>query len=235
MSKTTELAIGAVSKDVAGTWEPGAGSPDAYLTFGGKRAALDVAVIAQPRSQTKPLARARLREDKVALRVLSDLESAVQPHVPAGRTLIFTLGAPIKEPSKLVDALTKTLVAYFGSGAKEADEKKTILGNRVRFRVLDNGAKWSTKALGFVFSGDPLPGTLANIARTFHAEIAAKAKTRLPKTFSDERWLVLAIATPIADAKTYRRLFSLLPSENGFARILMVLDGRRVESLSELS
>jgi len=178
---------------------------------------------------------ARLREDKVALRVLRDLESAVQPHVPEGKTLIFTLGAPIKEPSKLVDALTKTLVTFFGSGSEEADEKKTILGNRVRFGVLDDGAKWSAKAIGFVFSGDPLPGALANIARAVYAEIAAKAKTRLPKASPGERWLVLAIENPIADAKTYCRLFSLLPSENGFARVLMVLDGRRVEVVSELS
>jgi hypothetical protein len=190
-------------------------------------------VIAQPRSQAKPIEKARLREDKVALRVLSDIESAIQAHVPAGKTLIFTLGAPIEEPGKLVDALTKALVSYFGSDAQEADEKKTILGNRVRFRVLNDGAKWSTKAIGFVFSGDPAPGTMANIARAFRSEIAAKGKPR-PKAFAGERWLALAIDNPIADSKTYRRLFSLLPSQDAFARILMVLDGRRVESLSEL-
>jgi hypothetical protein len=180
------------------------------------------------------MGKARLREDKVALRVLSDIESAIQAHVPAGKTLIFTLGAPIKEPSKLVDALTKALVSYFGSGAQEADEKKTILGNRVRFRVLNDGAKWSTKVIGFVFSGDPTPSTLANIARALLGEIAAKAKPRPPKTISCERWLALAIENPIADSKTYRRLFSLMPSHHGFARILMVLGSGRVEVLMEL-
>jgi hypothetical protein len=232
--KSTELVIGAVATHVAGTWEPGDGPRDAYLTVGGTRAALDVALIARSSSQTKPFEKARLREDRVALLVLRNIESDVQAHVPAAKTLIFTLGAPIKEPSKLVDALTKTLVTYFVSGAEEADEKKTILGNRVRFRVLDDGAKWSSKALGFVFSGDPLPGALANIARAFHAEIATKAKTRPPKAFSGERWLAVAIENPIADAKTYGRLFSLLPPQIGFARILMVFDTGRVEVLSAL-
>jgi hypothetical protein len=234
-SKAEQFAIAAVAKHFSATWQPGDEPPAAYLMVGDRRIALDVAVVAKQRSGGKRTEKARLREDKVALRVLSDIESAVQAHVPAGKTLILTLGAPIKEPGKLVEALTKTLRTYIESGAEEIDGKKTILGNRVRFRVLNDGATWSAKAVGFVFSGDPAPGVLANAARSLRDEIAAKAKTRVPKTFSGERWLVLANEDWIADGKTYRRLQSLVAPSHHFARILMVLDSGRVEVLSELA
>jgi hypothetical protein len=57
------------------------------------------------------VAKARLRGDVVALRVLRDIESALRAHVPSGRAIVLTLGAPIKVPKKLVAALTSLLLA----------------------------------------------------------------------------------------------------------------------------
>jgi hypothetical protein len=169
----------------------------------------------------------------VARRVLSQIENALRGRVPDGRTLILTLGAPIKVPKLLVGALTDILLAYLESGAEEADVKKTILNNRVRFRVLNADPMWSGKVIGFVFSGDPGPGALANAMRSLHDEIAAKAKTRLPKGFAGDRWLVLVNEYPIADIKTYRRAYSHLSPPHDFKKILMVLEGGLVETLAE--
>ena len=49
----------------------------------------------------KRLAKARLRGDVVALRVLRDIESVLRAHVPNGRAIVLTLGAPIKVPQEV--------------------------------------------------------------------------------------------------------------------------------------
>src|ERR1700722_14583499 len=105
----------------------------------------------------KSVAKARLREDVVALRVLRDIGSALRAHVPSGKTIVLTLGAPIKVPKKLVGTLTSLLPAYLASKTGEVEEKKTIPGNRVRFRVLHHHARWNAQVIGFVFGGDPKP------------------------------------------------------------------------------
>ena len=232
LRKAEQLAIEAVARHFSATWQPGDGPPDAYLVADARRIALDVAIVAPQPPGRGPVTKARMREDKVALRVLRDIESALRAEVPDGKTIIFTLGAPIKVPAKLVAALTSTLQIYFANGAEEVDEQETILGNRVRFRVLNDQSTWNEKVIGFVFSGDPAPGDLASAMRSLHDEIAAKAKVPMPKGFAGDRWLVLSSDRWIADVKTYRRACSLLSLTADFRRVLM-LDGGRVEVLAE--
>jgi hypothetical protein len=227
-----QSAIEAVAKHFSTTWRSAEGPPDAYLTVRGQKIALDVGVIVPQRPRQTSSAKTRLREDKVAQRVLRDINSALYAHVPADKSIILTLGAPIKLPNKLVVALTTLLLIYLKTGAEEVDEKKTILGNRVRFRVTSPNGKWTAKVIGFVFSGDPTPNTLANMVCSLHDEIAAKAKIRLPKKFTGDRWLVLHSDHWIADIKTVRHAYSLLSSPCNFSKLLLVFDGGRVETLA---
>lgn len=74
-----------------------AGPPDAYATVSGRRIALDVAIIAHP-PRARLVSAARLRQDVVARRVLRDIRSALSSHVPDRKSVILTLGAPIKVP-----------------------------------------------------------------------------------------------------------------------------------------
>jgi hypothetical protein len=228
-----QSVIETVAKHFATTWETAEGPPDAYLEVRGQKVALDVALIAPLGARQKPAAKARLREDKVAQRVLRDIGAALHAQVPDGKAVILTLGAPIKLPNKLVAALASLLLSYLKTGAAEVDQKKTILGNRVRFRV--TSAKWATKVIGFVFTGDPAPGILANTLRSLHDEIALKAKIRLPKKFTGDRWLVLHSDHWIADIKTYRNALSQLSPPHDFSEILMVFDRGRVEPLDSSS
>jgi hypothetical protein len=233
LSEAEHFAVAAVAKQFSGTWEKGGRPPDAYLNVDGCRIALDVAVIELQRPSKKVVAKARLREDVVARRVVRDLEGALATHVPDRKTVIFTLGAPIKEPKKLVAALTNTLATYLASGAEDVDEKKTILGNRVRFRVHSESLTSNDKVVGFVFTGDPEPRILADAMRSLRDEIAAKAKTHVPKGFAGDRWLALKTDDRIADIKAYRRIYSLLSVPRGFAKILLMQDGGRIEALTE--
>jgi hypothetical protein len=235
LSKAQRLAIAAVARHFHTHWQVGDGPPDAYAAAGRRRIALDVAVIGRQSSGKRPSAKARLREDRVARSVLRDLEAALHPHVPNHKSIILTLGAPIKVPTKLIAALTNLLLDYLQRAIEERDERKTVLGNRVRFRVLSHGPSWNAKLIGFVFSGDPAPGAIANSMRSFHAVIAAKAKGRMPKGFAGDRWLVLSSENWIADIKTYRLAFSRLSApRNNFKKILMHFDGGRIEPLAKI-
>jgi hypothetical protein len=232
MRSAQQSAIEAVAKHFSATWESAAEASDAYLTVRGQKIALGIAVLSQQSSRQKSATKVRLREDKVAQRVLRDLESALHAHVPAGKSVILTLGAPIKVSRKLVVALTDVLVTYLESGSVEVDEKRTILGNRVRFRVLRVTSKWPAKVIGFVFTGDPAPGVLASTITSLHDEIVAMAKRRPPKGFSGDRWLVLVSDNWIADVKTYRRAYSLLSPSHDISMILMVSVSGRIEVLA---
>jgi hypothetical protein len=232
MRSAQQSAIEAVAKHFSATWESAAEPSDAYLTVRGQKIALGIAVLSQQSSRQKSATKVRLREDKVAQRVLRDLESALHAHVPAGKSVILTLGAPIKVSRQLVVALTDVLVTYLESGSVEVDEKRTILGNRVRFRVLRLTSKWPAKVIGFVFTGDPAPGVLASTITSLHDEIVAMAKRRPPKGFSGDRWLVLVSDNWIADVKTYRRAYSLLSPSHDISMILMVSVSGRIEVLA---
>jgi hypothetical protein len=232
MRSAQQSAIEAVAKHFSATWESAAEPSDAYLTVRGQKIALGIAVLSQQSSRQKSATKVRLREDKVAQRVLRDLESALHAHVPAGKSVILTLGAPIKVSRKLVVALTDVLVTYLESGSVEVDEKRTILGNRVRFRVLRVTSKWPAKVIGFVFTGDPAPGVLASTITSLHDEIVAMAKRRPPTGFSGDRWLVLVSDNWIADVKTYRRAYALLSPSHDISMILMVSVSGRIEVLA---
>jgi hypothetical protein len=232
LSEAQQSAIEAVARHFSAAWSVGEGPPDAYVTVGGRTIALDVAVVESPSLRRQRPGRARLRDDVVAQRVLRDLESALRAHVPDGKAAILTLGAPIQVPAKLVAALTTMLRTYLERGARDVDKKKTVLGNRVRFRVVNRDSAWNAKVIGFVFTGDPEPGGLENAMRALSNEIAAKAKRRLPRRFAGNRWLVLDSDHWIADIKTYRRACAHFPIPHTFRKILMVFN-RRVDLLAE--
>ncbi len=229
------VAVQAVARHFAAPWQSGEGPPDAYMTVSCRRVGIDIAVMSQQPLSRNPIPKARHRDDGVARRVLRKLETAVRAHVPNGKILVLTLGAPIKEPKKLLGALIKMLLTCLQSGAEDMEKKKTLLGNRVRFLIASDGLRLNSKFSGFVFSGDPKPGVLLNAMRSLQGEIAAQASKRLPPGFSGDRWLVLVSDQWLADIKTYRRMFSQLSIPDKFAKILIVLDGGRVENLAEES
>jgi len=233
LSKTERRAIEAVANHFSASWERGDDPPGAFLTLAGRKIALAIATVPGQGPSVKSHAKARFRDDKVARRFLSDLEAAVGARTSDGRTVILTLGAPIKLPNQTLVALTEMVFDRLASGAVDVEEQRDILGNRVRFLVLSDGSAWTSKAVGFVFSGDPGPGDLAKAMRALQEAIIAKAATSLPDRMAGDGWLVLAGGDWIADIKTYRRAFSRLSVPDRFEKILMVFDGGRIEALTD--
>jgi hypothetical protein len=232
LSKAQRFALEAVAKHFSARWQGGEGPPDAYVTVAGRRVGVDIAVVTQPELGRKPTPKARFRDDAVARRVLRNLETAVGGHVPDGKILVLTLGAPIKEPKKVLAALTEVLLRYLQGGVENVEQKKTLLGNRVRFLLASDGFRSNSKLAAFVFSGDPKPGVLLDAMRSLRDEIVARARKGSRAGVSGDRWLVLAGDQWIADIKAYRRMYAGLSIPPGFRKILM-LNGRQVENLAD--
>lgn len=219
-----KITIADVAKHFSATFQEG---PHTYLSIGRRR----INVIFSPLDHDpKPAVTARLREDAVALRVLRGIENALAPHIPNGKSVIITLGAPIKTPRLLMEALTAALKDYVVSGLEETDVKKNILGNRVRFRVMNN-AKWRSKVFGFVFTGDPAPAALANILRSMNREVTKKGGTSV--RFAGDKWLVLCNEKPLANMKTYQNIYSLLAPRHNFKKILILSPDGHVDVLAD--
>ena len=229
-----QLAISAVAAQCPGDWQTAAGPQDAYANIDGRSVALDIAIMT-PALRARPSSEFRLRQDVVARRVLRDVEFALNPRVPNRKCIILTLGAPIKLPAQLIAALIRLLADYIEGGRQERDESRTVLGNRVRFRVLKREQWCNAKLIGFVFSGDPKPAALATALHSLHENIAATGKRRTPVGFAGDRWLILSSAAWLADVDTYRRLMTLVSRQHPFKRILMLSHGGRAATLADLA
>jgi hypothetical protein len=93
----------------------------------------------------------RLRFDKVARRLVEDLQAALRHDVPAGTTVIFTCTAPIRLASKTGAALEEHIHAMLAT--KQTELKKTINGNRIRVRIVRTAR--TPNVIGFVHNPDP--------------------------------------------------------------------------------
>jgi hypothetical protein len=93
----------------------------------------------------------RLRFDKVARRVVAEVQDALRADVPAGTTIVFTCTAPIRLASKTTSALEAEIRALLVSGSSEL--AKTINGNRIRVRIVHKAH--TPNVLGFVHNPDP--------------------------------------------------------------------------------
>ncbi len=230
-----QRAIQAVTREFSATLLGAVRPSGVNMTVRGRSIVLDVTLMSRglhaPGRRAKQGVRVRLREDRVAVRVLHDLESALNPHLQDGSTIVLTLGAPIRLASKLVATLTETLVNHLASGATEADISLTMLGNRVRFRILKAGTRWAPQLIGFVFSGDPGPALLARTLDSLHEAIANSGGARRRMKSAGARWLALVVEDWIADIKTYRRAWSKLAAAHDYQRILMVSTSGQVEIL----
>jgi hypothetical protein len=101
----------------------------------------------------------RLRFDKVALRVVSELKAALAGVVPEGETVVFTITAPIRLPGKTALALENMAL-----GAPDAERREVIHDNEVRIRRLTGVLKHMPKVLGFVHSAESDAGAILALA-----------------------------------------------------------------------
>ena len=229
LKKQQRTAIEAVARRFVATWEKGSASHDAYLVVAGKRVAVDITTFKR-RGQGNT-AKPRLRFDKVATRLMERLQAAVGKTVPHGMTVLLTITAPIRLPSKTAAALEDKIRTLLGRRSPGRDEKCTIHGNRVRIRFLRNESERAPKMIGFVHNSDADSLLLLNMTGELLELVNTGAGKRAPR-FAGERWLVALSAGGISGLVAYRYICSQLHMATDFKKIVMVFDDGRVGMLA---
>jgi hypothetical protein len=177
-----------------------------YINFAGRRVAVDVVSF---RGAREP----RLRFDKVAIGLVRRLQASLSKSVPAGRTVIVTITAPIRQDSRTGSVLTDRVRGLLA--ARRTQLRATIHGNRIQVRVLKGGSRATAKLIGFVHNPRPGPAVLFDVTRSL---LACMGSGERPPT--GERWLVIAREHPPAPSETVRRVCSALRARTVFKRIV---------------
>jgi hypothetical protein len=232
LKKAERTAIEAVARQFSATWENGDDPPDAYIMVAGRRVAVDIATLKRRGTGQGKAANPRLRFDKVATRLMERLRATLGETVPDGMTVLLTITAPIRLPSKTAALLEDKIQTLLGPGSTGRDEHGTIHGNRVHIRLLKDESERAPKMIGFVHNSDSDPLLLLNMTRELLELISAGAGRPAPRLAGD-RWLVVISAGGISCLDAYRYIWSQLRTAPDFKRILMVFGDGRVGMLRD--
>jgi hypothetical protein len=231
LKKQEQTAMEAVARRFSAAWENGSDPPDAYIMAAGKRIAVNIATLNRRGTGQENAAKPRLRFDKVATRLIERLQATLGETVPDGMTVLLTITAPIRLPSKTASALEDKIQTLLGRGSPGRDEKDTIHGNRVQIRLLRDESERAPKLIGFVHNSGSDPLLLLNVTHELLELIGAEAGRRTPK-LADDRWLVVISAGGISCLDAYRCIYSQLRMATGFERIVMVFGDGQVGMLT---
>jgi|ERR1700724_1417256 len=232
LKKQKRAAIEAVARQFAATSEEGVDPLDAYIRVAGKRIALDITSLKRRGTCQDKATKPRLRFDKVATRLIERLQASLGETVPNGMTVLLTITAPIRLPSKTAASLEAKIQAFLGPGAMGRKEKDLIHGNRVQIRLLRGEAERAPRMIGFVHNSDTDPLLLLEMTRELLTLFSAETGRRASRLVED-RWLVVISAGGSACLDAYRYIYSQLRMATVFKKSLMVFDDGRVEMLTD--
>jgi hypothetical protein len=231
LKKQERTAIEAVARRFSATWEEGSDPPDAYIVVAGKRVAVDITTLKRRGTGQGNAAKPRLRFDKVATRLIEHLQATLGKTVPDGMTVMLTITAPIRLPSKTAASLEDKIQILLGRGLPGRDQKDTIHGNRVQIRLLRDESERAPKMIGLVHNSDSDPLLLLNMTRELLGLISAKADKETTRLGGD-RWLVVITTGGNSCLEAYRYIYSQTRMATDFKKILMVFGDGRVEMLT---
>jgi hypothetical protein len=225
-----KAAIAAVAKHCSATWDACDNSADHWLSIAGKRIAVAVETVEHRPADRINLPQPRLRQDKVARRVVAHLQTALGQSVPDGTTAMVTITAPIRLPGKTAQAVEDLIRACLARRSSHAQD--TIHDNQIRIRLVASNASQAPKVIGLIHNPDTDPGPLLDTAQTLLEHIGAAAGTHKPARSATERWLVLVVEDGFWPIETYRQIHAQLSMRTDFSKILMVFAQDRVEALT---
>lgn len=231
LNKQEQTAIEAIARRFSAMLEKGDDSGEVYLTVAGKRVAIDIATLKRHGTTAKgKTAKPHLRFDKVATRVVQRLQAALAEKAPNGVTVLLTITAPIRLPSKTVDAIEGKIRTLLRRASSVREEIDTINGNRVRILCLRDKTARAPKLIGFVHNPESDPRLLFTMTRELLELIGSTARGR--STRAGDRWLVAICARASSYSEAYRYIYSQLGAGTIHRRIVMVFGDGRVEILA---
>lgn len=177
-----------------------------YLKVAGRRVAVQAVAI---RSIKEP----RLRFDRTAVGLVRRLQANLAAAVPADKTIVVTITAPIRRDSATAALLEEKIRELLAT--RRARLEVTIHANRIQARVLRGGTRRTPRLIGFVHNPEPGPAGLFEVARSLLAAIGPERRAS-----KNDRWLVVANQRGLAPVKTVRQVCLALRARTVFKRIL---------------
>jgi molybdenum cofactor biosynthesis enzyme len=110
------------------------------------------------------IAKLGLRFDKVAIRLLQNIRTAIENEVPKGSVVIITITAPIKIPAKTEKEIIGEVKDILVKGKNYMDTSFTVFENKVRIRYMKSPSKQGVNFVGLVHNKDIDSTYLLNIS-----------------------------------------------------------------------
>lgn len=224
LQDTEQAAIAAVARHFR------AGRDGSHLRLADRRIAVEVALLG-PKAASGAV-KPRLRFDRVVLRLLGDLQAALEKSVPDGEAVILTVTAPIRLPGRTAVALEEKIRGVLAGKPSARDARFAVHGNGVRLRRVADMPAGMPKLTGFVHNADTDPGMILDLTEALMRQVGARAAKRWARVSKDERWLILAGETDFRHGEVYRQIWSQVAIPTGFAKILLVSGSGKVEILA---
>lgn len=229
-----KFCIDAVVTLVGGKWSEGEDPPDAYLSIGNDNIAVEISTLTQYVMDHNGDSKPRLSDDSTALRLCNELDEQLKNRVPAGRTVLLILSAPINSARKLKPRLSAEIMALVESaGETDVTVEREILGNKITIHHFQEDRLSGKKVVGAVQNKNSDTDILANAKSILTDRIAVKAQKCNPLIFSGPIWLALFNDYWLADFDTYRQAMAQISSKHPFERILIVSGSGSVTVLYE--
>jgi hypothetical protein len=229
LKKQERAAIEAAARRFSATWEQGTNLR--MLMVAGKRVAVEITTFKRRGAGQGSAAKPRLRFDKVVTRLMERLRATFGKTVPDGMTVLLTITAPIRLPSKTAASLEDKIQTLLGRRSVGRDVKGTIHGNRIRIRLLRDESGRAPKMIGFVHNSDSDPLLLLNMTRELLELISAEVGRRESRLRGD-RWLVVISAEESSFLEAYCYIYSQLRMATDFNKALIVFRDGHVEVLT---
>ncbi len=229
-----KFCINAVVASVGGKWSEGENPPDAYLSIGNDNIAVEISTLTQYVKDHNGGSKPRLSEDSTAIRVCNELDEELKNQVPAGRTVLLILSAPIHRARKLKPKLGEEIMALVErAGEADVTVEREILGNAITIHHFPEDRPSGKKIVGVVQNEKSDADILANAKAILADRIAVKAQKCNSLVSSGPVWLALFNDYWLADIDTYRQAMAQISSEQPFEKILIVSGNRSVTVLYE--
>lgn len=91
-----------------------------------------------------------LRFDKVAVRFLNNIRSAITKDIPDGTMMLLTITAPIKLPQKTEIEICEQISDFINTNKLQTSRKIIAFYNKIHIKIIDVSKKQTERFVGFV-------------------------------------------------------------------------------------
>jgi hypothetical protein len=219
-----EFVITAVARGFSATWRPGDDPPDAYLTLGTVRIAVEISTLMQPVTDERG-ARSRLTDDLPTMALGEELNAELRSLIPDGYRVSLIARSPILERAKTERKLT----AYFRTFPRQ--HHLQIHDNPISIYLDHHDDPVQKKVTISFMHRNAVADVGANTRYILKERVETKAVKCSHLIARGPLWLALLNDYWLTDADTYRYALSLLSLQHPFAKILIVSGSGIVDTI----